>query len=284
MKTKELTMEQALSVLEHLAMNESLFEDNGSSRAVYHILHDNKEYVVKLAGDKQGRKQNEIERELFNNVGSQGFLAPIVWAYQDIMLICHYVEVLDFDLVEEAYCSSPDDFVDWARQYYYCDEFESREKILSLYDDICKVVRSLEDYQGETSDNYQIGYNSHDFGTGVNQIVAYDYGYTTAIPRNEQVGSVEGYLSFGQSPSSIFDIVSDWILGTETKFQIVFERLDEEGECIEFYDLRGDAMHEFYFHTQGPRSVYKYFIVNKIEMQIDGSEEITEIIRYEGEE
>lgn len=272
MKTKELTIEQAMEVLNHISVNKSLFEGNGSSRAVYHILYNGKEYVVKLAGDGQGRKQNEIERKLYEEQHASNFLAPIVWAYQDIMLICDYVEILDFELVEYAYNESFEDFVEWAITDFGYEE-DDRERLCELQNNIVEVVSLLENFQGKSSDNYQIGYNTHDTGIGANKIVAYDYGYCTYLPREEQVGEVEYLLSFGESQSSIFDVVADWILGTETTFQIVY-KYKGENEHTEYFDFRYEAYYEWRWHLQSHHLEYAY--LNKIETNGD-YEEITEL-------
>lgn len=89
---KQLTKEQALEIInfvqESLAREDGdvCFEDNGSSRAVFQFDYNGDCYVIKLAADMQGRRQNQIEMNLWENAGHQGFLAPIRYAYKDMFL------------------------------------------------------------------------------------------------------------------------------------------------------------------------------------------------------
>ena len=109
MSIKQLTKEQALEVVnfvrDSLARKDGdvCFEDNGSSRAVFQFDYGVECYVVKLAADMQGRRQNQIEMNLWEDAGHLGFLTPIRYAYKDMFIICDFVETLPFEVCEWAY-------------------------------------------------------------------------------------------------------------------------------------------------------------------------------------
>jgi hypothetical protein len=181
---KELTKKQALEVLKHIW---DCYEDYGSSRLVHAIQYNGKYYAVKIIADEQGRFQNRTEIDLFKEHGDEKFLNPIRWAYKDLMLICDYVYPMDSDLVDFAYFGDIDSIID----YYDGGEVEEYKELCSS---VSYVVNSLEEYQGETFDNFQIGYNENGFGVGEKHIVAYDYGYTVGISNSLQVGNMYRYL------------------------------------------------------------------------------------------
>ena len=219
---KELTKEQALEVVNFV--RESLrnddgdvhFEDNGSSRAVFQFDYGNDCYVIKLAADMQGRRQNQIEMNLWENAGHQGFLAAIRYAYKDMFIICDYVDTLPFEVGEWAYTRGFDYFKEnivseysWVLPSNYTDE-----DIEDLYDEFNATIYRLEDYQGETNDNYQLAFGANEFNNRTTKysIVAYDYGYTTEVSRKEQVGDIESHIHYGDyAQSDLFDIELEWI-------------------------------------------------------------------------
>lgn len=218
---KQLTKEQALEVInfvrESLAKRDGdvWFEDNGSSRAVF-CFEMGTSYVIKFAADMQGRKQNQIEIDLWESVGHQGFLAPIRYAYNDMFIICDYVNTLPYEVGEWAYVRDFDYFkknvvsdYDWVLPDNCTDE-----EIKALYDELNETISLLENYQGETNDNYQLAFGANEFNRDTTKyhVVAYDYGYSTDVERNEQVGDVERYIHYGDcSKSELFDVQLEWI-------------------------------------------------------------------------
>lgn len=219
---KQLTKEQALEVVNFVqeslarADGDVCFEDNGSSRAVFQFDYGCECYVIKLAADMQGRRQNQIEMNLWENAGHQGFLTPIRYAYKDMFIICDFVETLPFEVGE------------WAREYdfdffkeHVISEYNwvlpnnyTEEDIADLYDELNATICLLEEYQGETGDNYQLAFGANEFNNRTTKysIVAYDYGYSTGVDRDEQVGNVERHIHYGDySQSDLFDIELEWI-------------------------------------------------------------------------
>lgn len=219
---KQLTKKQALEVVnfvqESLAREDGdvCFEDNGSSRAVFQFDYNSECYVIKLAADMQGRRQNQIEMDLWENAGHQGFLTPIRYAYKDMFIICDFVETLPFEVGEWAYEYDFDYFKDNVISEYswILPNNYTEDDIGDLYNEIRTTVHLLEDYQGETSDNYQLAFGANEFNNRTTKysVVAYDYGYSTGVERHEQVGSVERHIHYGDySQSDLFDIELEWI-------------------------------------------------------------------------
>ena len=222
MSIKQLTKEQALEVVnfvrDSLARKDGdvCFEDNGSSRAVFQFEYGSECYVIKLAADMQGRRQNQIEMNLWENAGHQGFLAAIRYAYKDMFIICDFVEALPFEVGEWAYEYDFDYFKEnIVSEYSWILPYEYTERdIEELYDELNATIRLLEGYQGETGDNYQLAFGANEFNNRTTKysIVAYDYGYSTDVDRSEQVGNVESHIHYGDySKSDLFDIELEWI-------------------------------------------------------------------------
>lgn len=209
MTIKELTREQALAVLNHIW---DCYEDYGSSRVVHAIQYNGKNYAVKIVADKQGRFQNRTEIDLFKEHGDEKFLNPIRWVYKDLMIICDYVYPMDSDLVDYAYHGDIDSIMD----YYGGGEVEEYEELCGS---VSYVVNSLTEYQGETVDNFQIGYNDNGFGTGNKHIVAYDYGYTVGVSNSIQVGNVSRYIpncwDEDDTDMNVYQLMEEFIMEEE---------------------------------------------------------------------
>ena len=166
---KLLNNEQEKQILDCLASG-YLPIGHGASRFVFPIdtkqlieagleLDINKRYVVKVAIGIAGINQNNVESTVFRYNGSE-YLAEIPY-------IGHYVEIMEY--VEPL----PDSVRNWADEYYFEDFYEQ------VADDLTKseasrcfdVIQELNNINGCTSDNGQLGYNDN------GDIVAYDYGY-----------------------------------------------------------------------------------------------------------
>lgn len=166
---KLLNNEQEKQILDCLA-GSYMPIGHGASRFVFPIdtkqlieagleLDINKRYVVKVAIGIAGINQNNVESTVFRYNGSE-YLAEIPY-------IGHYVEIMEY--VEPL----PDSVRNWADEYYFEDFYEQ------VADDLTKseasrcfdVIQELNNINGCTNDNGQLGYNDN------GDIVAYDYGY-----------------------------------------------------------------------------------------------------------
>ena len=238
MSIKQLTKEQALQfvnyIRENINANEDVwFNDNGSSRAVVCFEWDCETYVVKFAGDMQGRRQNQIEMNLWENAGHEGFLAAIRYAYKDMFIICDYVDVFPYEIGKIAYDCDPEYWWEKMVDYDYTSylglsDDASVEEIEELHEEIYNTVALLEDYQGISNDNYQIGIGANEFNNRTTKysIVAYDYGYSTDVKRKAQVGCVEEHIHYGNyAASDFFDVELEWI---ENDIEYYNEFGDEE--------------------------------------------------------
>lgn len=172
MEIKLLTNEQEKKILETIINGYDL-NDNGASRLVFLVsrqdlvncgltLDKGKDFVVKVALGIAGIHQTNIEASAYRNYGDYAPLAAIPY-------LGHYVEVMER--------VTP---IDGVRDYDMCDYgIEGFAEI--LMDDLdlnefdaqacANVVAQLEEINGGTSDNGQVGYDSN------GMIVAYDYGY-----------------------------------------------------------------------------------------------------------
>lgn len=158
----KLTIDQEIEILENLGS----YIANGSSRVVYDYDND---YIVKVALDKKGQYQNNVEVKNYRNYGDT-YLARIQ-SYGKYIVVMERVDELDYCTVEDIWeAGDYDEFVDWNTDqngnYYYEGVDED------LFYKVQKTVDALEQWNGRTEDNYQIG-------TVGGRIVAFDYGFET---------------------------------------------------------------------------------------------------------
>ena len=226
-KTKMLTKEQAQQVVDYIRKYNDDVLGYGSSRAVFDFEYKGESYVVKFAGEPEGRAQNRIELNLYNSV--DGPLNPIVWAYEDIFLICPRLDTLDYDFVEYVYDSqdmSRREFLEEFTGFYEYDIFDNDDKREDFRWDVVAVVDFLNDYQGNTSDNYQLGLLN-------GQVVAMDYGYEVGR-HGELVGNIEAMLNFNDINQSIlWDVLDEQLYDFEFKYVMEFlskQNASEGGE------------------------------------------------------
>lgn len=185
---EQLTEMQALKLVDYLREN-WCFEDNGSSRAVFNI----EGYAVKIACEEQGLLQNYIEKELYEKSESE-CLNPIRYYYDDLILVCDWVEVLAPDAVKTAAEYDFQDFLSYVEDYTPCGfEDYNEDALYHIWSDIREVVDFLSEEQGDSSDNYQLGINGDGNGYGEYNIVAYDYGYDTNYDNQQVVGNMEEF-------------------------------------------------------------------------------------------
>lgn len=149
---KELTIREEYDLLQELSVEEGNFIHNGSSRAVY-LLDKNR--VLKVAMDRQGRQQNTNEINLFRAHGNQ-HLAEI-FAYGKFVVVMEMVDEQDIDEMVFEY-----------------EDADNQE--------VVDVIDFLERSHGSTDDNFQLGYS-----TTRNKLVCFDYGYHTDYENSQLV-------------------------------------------------------------------------------------------------
>jgi hypothetical protein len=157
---KKLSIKEEYDLLKSVLDKEHSFIHNGSSRAVF-LLPDSR--VLKVAMDKQGRRQNANEVYVYGKEGNQS-LAEI-YAYGNFIVV---MELVDEHSME--YCQDI---------YYECEELKYTDK---EYLEVLNAITLLEEYNGSTDDNFQMGTSRN---TG--RIVAFDYGYSKEYNHGEIV-------------------------------------------------------------------------------------------------
>jgi hypothetical protein len=168
---KELTLSEELDLVKKVIDEELDFFDNGSSRVVFD-LGDNK--VLKIAMDKQGRLQNQVEVETFMDMGNS-HLAEI-FSYGLFINVMEYVEVECAEVIEDVYNENLSD-----EEYYedYVIEYSDQVQIRHTIDNLCERY-------GWTDDNFQLGKT---ISRKENKYVSYDYGYDTNYHRHQIVSN-----------------------------------------------------------------------------------------------
>lgn len=155
----KLTIDQEIEILENLGD----FIGNGSSRAVYEY---NDDYVVKVALDKKGQFQNNAEVKKYRKYGDL-HLARIQ-SYGKHIVVMEKVDMLDYYVVYDIWHTERyDEYVDEDKEYY-----EAKGINEEVFYKIKETVDALDEWNGTTSDNYQIGIVG-------DRVVAYDYGFET---------------------------------------------------------------------------------------------------------
>ena len=174
---KRLTKTEEQQII-YSIMDRDEFLGNGSSRAVFGYTDS---LVVKIAIDKQGQRQNANEINVYRDYGSSLPIAEIT-AYGKNIVVMERINPLDTYEVESVFNDEPYEETD--------DDDETYESYRDgdYVDAIKQTVFDLEGINGETSDNYQIGYNSN------GKIVAYDYGYYTGGSGDLVSRNLEGFL------------------------------------------------------------------------------------------
>lgn len=118
--------------------------------------------VVKVALGIPGMNQNEVECSAYENYIDLGYpLARIFYRGQ-------FVEVMECVVTLDSDCGREYDGYDDVEDFVSCFEGELDDNVLY---DIWATAMRLEDINGPTGDNGQLGYND------ANELVAYDYGY-----------------------------------------------------------------------------------------------------------
>jgi len=157
----ELTIKEEYELLKELINEGVNFIHNGSSRAVFDL---DKERVIKIAMDKQGRRQNKNEIDLFRKAGNT-YLAEI-YSYGTFIIVMEKVDEECMEICMDIYCGN-DEYLDYT----------DKEK-----DQVVEVVDFLKYHAGETNDNFQLGRSCTR-----DRFVSFDYGYNTDYENSQIV-------------------------------------------------------------------------------------------------
>lgn len=258
-RIRQLTREEFDNLIETIKNDEHSYIGNGSSRAVYRVEYCGNNYAVKIAGQPEGRAQNQIEMDLYEEHGGE-YLNPILAAYKDILLVCDEIDPLDTDMVEEAWRNEDvEDFieaVEWADWY-------TRDELIDIWANCRAAVHFLTECQGDTWDNFQIGTNYN------GRVVAYDYGYVTGV--SGLVGDIEGLIDFGNHKCSLlWSVIYAYDRGIKVKYYVEAIGV-RKGESSHYFTTDEDEFFEevkekrFFKHHYS--SIRAYFVKE------DGTEE-----------
>jgi hypothetical protein len=225
---RSLTKEEAFSILN--TVDFSAMINHGSSRAVYDCLYAGKKCVIKIGLDDGGHNQNVLECSVYERFGDSGKLAEIYARFGNVFLVCEKVEVISYDFAETVLEWGEDadaDVILWEEDgervipLWEHINFSSEEECQTLIDKMRDVYCLLEDIQGSTSDNEQLGINEN------GDVVAYDYGYDTEFHYNVLVGRIYNYIRDDAVKSEVFNQVTDYD-GPETVAELKGEIHEED--------------------------------------------------------
>jgi len=175
---RELTIKEEYELLQELIRDDVDFINNGSSRAVFKFDTNR---VVKVAMDRQGRRQNKNEIDLFRIAGND-YLAEI-YAYGRFLLV-----------MEEVSAQPMEDMLDVFYENQFFD-YEDRE-----IERVSEVINFLSEHTGETDDNFQLGWSLKR-----NLLVSYDYGYNTQHRNRDLVSHNLCDHIYMEGPESILE-------------------------------------------------------------------------------
>jgi hypothetical protein len=171
-------MKEEYELLQELIRDDIDFINNGSSRAVFKFDTNR---VVKVAMDRQGRRQNKNEIDLFRIAGND-YLAEI-YAYGRFLLV-----------MEEVSAQPMEDMLDVFYENQFFD-YEDRE-----IERVSEVIDFLSEHTGETDDNFQLGWSLKR-----NLLVSYDYGYNTEHRNRDLVSNNLCDHIYMEGPESILE-------------------------------------------------------------------------------
>lgn len=179
-----LTKREEIVILKMLDIEDNL--GYGSSRfviecpiAVYNYLSLDKStrYVIKLAIGHGGFNQHEREVEVWTECHNKNFLAEIVAAGHFISImeeveVCDYMDFADYvsDYNEDDY-TAEEVAENWLSYDDEDPEDPEYSHTVEVYTKVAETIRFLAVYNGDTSDNGQLGW------TKDGRCVAYDYGF-----------------------------------------------------------------------------------------------------------
>ena len=257
-RIRQLNREEFDMLIETIKDDERSYIGNGSSRAVYRVEYCGHSYAVKIAGQQEGRAQNQIEMDLYEDHGDR-FLNPILAAYKDILLVCNEIDPLDTDIVEEAWRNDEvEDFIEavsWADWYTY-------DELVDLWENCRATVEFLTEYQGDTWDNFQVGIDYD------GRVVAYDYGYVSNV--DGLVGDIESLIDFSNHKwSMLWSVVYAYDRGVEVRYYV--EAINTHG--AESYYFTTDA-DEFFEEVKEKRFFkHHYLSIKAYFVKEDGTSE-----------
>lgn len=176
-KREEITILKMLDIDNNLGYGSSRFVLECPVR-VYNYLSLDKSvgYVIKLAIGHGGFNQHQREVEMWTEFHNKNFLAEIVAAGQFISIM-EEVEVDDYtdfaEYISDYWDYSAKELAEKWLDYDYYDESEASEfdRNVEVYTKVAETIMFLAAYNGDTSDNGQLGW------TKDGRCVAYDYGF-----------------------------------------------------------------------------------------------------------
>lgn len=214
MKTIKLLSSEQEKALLRMLVEKYTADANGASRIVFLVdssdiqgcgidVDINRDYVIKVAIGLAGINQNGVESNAYRYYGE-------TYALAEVPYIGHYIEIMEavevWDL-RGTFDDNYDYFYEIMHENYDFDEDRVRE----FYD----VVLSMEDINGYTSDNAQVGINKE------GRVVAFDYGFDNNTDER-----------FCSTISQWTDFDSD-VETTERYLNALVDLIDAEDEAVD---------------------------------------------------
>ena len=211
-----LTREQEMELLKMI--DEDDFVDYGSSRAVYMLFYRGKTYAVKVFLDQGGYEQCVVERTIYSSSDMKDLVATI-YAIGERCMVTEFIHSMDSAVTEMIYFNSEyDGYLD--DMEHYADEYDAltAEQFFAAWN----VINSLEQYNDETSDNCQLGFDEH------GNIKAYDYGYIRG-ENARLVGHMGRYVDLEKEGMTVLDVAY-----SDVEYERDLERINP------LFDLKGE--------------------------------------------
>lgn len=213
----KLTTKQESNLLD-LLIKKYNFYANGASRVIFIVTgedlkscdidvppYPNKSqegYVVKVAIGIGGINQNYYE---VNHFIDYGHILPLA----DIFYYGRYVEIMErVEVIPEALVYD-EDYQDFCKYMMEATDYDN-----STIDEMFNVIESLEEINGYTIDNAQIGFDCY------GDIVAYDYGYDSSSDQ-DLVSDLSEYL---------YDCINEYLAGLK-------DIIDKEEEFFQQFEM-----------------------------------------------
>jgi hypothetical protein len=213
-----LSREQEMELLK--MVNEDDFIDYGSSRAVYRLFYGGKEYAVKVFLDQGGYEQCVVERTIYSSSDMKDLVATI-YAIGERCMVTEFIHSMDSAITELIYFNAEyDGYLD-DMEHYYGEDYDALTE--EQFDAAWNVITSLEQYNDETSDNCQLGYDEN------GNIKAYDYGYIRG-ENARLVGHMGRYVDLEKDELTVLDVAY-----SDVEYERDLEKINP------MFDLKGES-------------------------------------------
>lgn len=187
-----LSKEQEMQLL--MMLDEDNYLDHGSSRAVYSLSYGGKEYAVKVFLDQGGYEQCIVEKTIYSSYDMKNVVAAI-YAIGERCIVTEFIHSIDSVITEHLYYNTEyDGYLNDMERYAFGYDALTEEQFDAAWD----VITSLEQYNDETSDNCQLGFDEN------GNIKAYDYGYIRG-ENARLVGYMGRYIDLETDEFTILD-------------------------------------------------------------------------------